>query len=179
MTQHEKHNIVEQLAEKLAQTNYFYIIDATGLTVAQTNDFRRKCHQEGITYQVVKNTLISKALSKLAGAVDYTPFHDTVLKGFSGILIAQETANIPAKIIQAFRKEYGLTSPLLKGASIDSDLFVGEEHLAALSSLKSKQELIGEIIGLLQSPVQNVMAALQSGKEQLAGLVKTLATKEA
>ena len=79
MTQHEKHNIVEQLAEKLAQTNYFYIIDATGLTVAQTNDFRRKCHQEGITYQVVKNTLISKALSKLAGAVDYTPFHDTVL----------------------------------------------------------------------------------------------------
>ncbi len=177
MTRKEKHNIVEQLAARLEQTDYFYIIDATGLTVEEVNDFRKKCFQAGIVYQVVKNTLISKALEKLTGTLDYAPFRDTVLKGFSGILLAQETGNTPAKIIQAFRKERGLTMPLLKGASIDSDLFVGEEHLETLCKLKSKTELIGEIVGLLQSPTQNVMAALQSGKHQLAGIVKTLAEK--
>ena len=179
MTRKEKHNVVEQLATQLAQTNYLYIVDATGLTVAEINDFRQRCFQEGIVYQVVKNTLISKALEKLAGTVDYTAFCDTVLKGFSGILLAKETSNTPAKIIQAFRKDRGLTIPLLKGASIDSDLFVGEEHLEALSKLKSKTELIGEIIGILQSPAKNVIAALQSGQQQLAGVIQTLATKEA
>ena len=179
MTRKEKNDVVEQLAAQLEKTDYFYIIDATGLTVEAINDFRRRCFQAGVAYQVVKNTLISKALEKLGGAVDYAPFRDTVLKGFSGILLAPEAGNLPAKLIQDFRKARGLEVPLLKGASIDSDLFIGEEHLAALSQLKSKTELIGDIIGLLQSPAKNVIAALQSGEQQLAGVVQTLASKEA
>ena len=178
MTRQEKTEIVAALAERLASTDHFYIVDAEGLNIEEINDFRRKCFQAGVTYQVVKNTLIQKALEKLENEVDYAPFGDKVLKGFSGILFPQEAANIPAKIIQDFRKQRNLQAPLLKGASIDRDLFIGEEHLVTLSNLKSKTELIGELIGLLKAPMTNVMSALQSGKHQLAGVVQTLAAKE-
>jgi len=148
------------------------------MNIEEVNDFRRRCFQAGVSYQVVKNTLIQKALEKLENEVDYTPFGEQVLKGFSGILFPQEAANIPAKIIKDFRKERGLENPLLKGASIDKDLFVGEEHLEALSNLKSKTELIGELVGLLKSPITRVMSSLQSGKHQLSGVVQALASKE-
>jgi large subunit ribosomal protein L10 len=179
MTRKEKNEIVETLASQLAATNYFYIIDAEGLNIEEVNDFRRKCFQEGVAYQVVKNTLISKALEKLESGVDYSSFSDAVLKGFSGILFAKDIGSTPAKIIKDFRKQRRLGSPLLKGASIDKDLFIGEEHLDALSQLKSKAELLGELIALLNSPITNVIASLQSGKHQLSGLMRALAAKEA
>lgn len=179
MTRKEKNEIVETLAEQLASTDYFYIIDAEGLNIEEINDFRRKCFQAGIVYQVVKNTLISKALEKLESEVDYSTFSDTVLKGFSGILFAKDIGSTPAKIIKEFRKQRRLESPFLKGASIDKELFIGEEHLDPLSQLKSKVELLGELIALLNAPITNVMASLQSGKHQLAGLMRALAAKEA
>ena len=170
--------MVESLVERFASTDHFYIVDAQGLNLEQVNDFRRRCFKAGIVYQVVKNTLIQKALEKLENEVDYTPFSDTVLKGFSGILFPQETANIPAKIIKDFRKQRGLQIPLLKGASIDKYFFIGEKELDALSNLKSKDELIGELVGLLKSPITRVMSSLQSGKHQLSGILQALVTHE-
>ena len=178
MTRKEKTEIVEGLAERLAAVDYFYIVDAVGLNIEEINDFRRRCFQAGVIYQVVKNTLIRKALEKLESEVDYAAFSDTVLKGFSGILFPRDISSTPAKIIKNFRKQRGLVNPLLKGASIDKELFIGEEHLDTLSKLKSKTELIGELIGLLKSPVTHVMASLQSAKHQLVGVVKALAEKE-
>lgn len=178
MTRQEKNDIVAHLATQLTNTPFFYIVDASGLNVEEINDFRRKCFQVGVTYQVVKNTLIGKALEKLSGTVDHAAFQSEILKGFSGILFAQEVGNVPAKLIKEFRKGNNKEKPLLKGAYIDSELFVGEVHLEALSNLKSKAELIGEVIGLLQVPVDNVMAALQSGKHQLAGAIQALAERE-
>jgi large subunit ribosomal protein L10 len=179
MTRKEKHEIVETLVERLASTDYFYVIDAEGLTIKEINDFRRKCFQAGVVYQVVKNTLIHKALEKLPSEVDYSVFSETVLRGFSGILFAQDTGSIPAKIIKDFRKQRRLKSPLLKGASIHKELFIGEKHLDALSQLKSKAELLGELIALLKSPITHVMASLHSGKHQLVGVLKALAEKKA
>ena len=178
MTRKEKTEIVAGLVEQLASTDYFYIVDAQGLNVEEINDFRRRCFQAGVEYQVVKNTLISKALEKLENEVDYTPFSGAVLKGFSGILFTKDTGNTPAKLIKDFRKQRDLANPLLKGAFIDKDFFVGDEHLDTLSKLKSKAELIGELLGLLKSPVKHVIGALQSGKHQLVGVMKTLATRE-
>ena len=133
------------------------------------------CFEAGVEYGVYKNTLIQKALEQLDA--DYTEFFDSVLKGFSGILFTKEAANTPAKVLTGYRKSGG-EKPVLKGASIDTDLFIGDEHLKMLSELKSKNELIGEIIGLLQSPAKNVISALQSGENTLAGLVKTLSERE-
>jgi len=179
MTRKEKNRVVEALVKQLVSTDYFYVIDAEGLDVEAINDFRRRCFQAGVAYQVVKNTLINKALEKLASDVDYSIFSDTVLKGFSGILFAKDVGNAPAKVIKEFRKQRKLENPLLKGASIYKELFIGEEHLDALSKLKSKHELLGELIGLLQSPITRVMASLQSGKHQLAGIVRALSDKKA
>ncbi len=175
MTREEKSNIIGELAEKLANTNFFYLTDASGLTVAQVNAFRGLCCEQGIEYRVAKNTLIKKALDKQE--TDFTEM-DSALKGFSGILFSPESGNLPAKIIKQFHKTDKARRPKLKAASIDSELFIGEKHLNALSELKSKNELIGEIIGLLQSPATNVMSALLSGKNKLAGIVKTLAERE-
>lgn len=178
MTRKEKKDIVEGLAERFASTDYFYIVDAAGLNSEEIDDFRGRCFQAGVVYQVVKNTLIRKAFEKLASEVDYKVLNDTVLKNFSGILFPKEAGSTPAQLIKDFRQQRNIASPLLKCASIDKELFIGEEHLDTLSKLKSKTELIGEVIGLLKSPVTNVMASLQSGKHQLAGIVKTLAARK-
>ena len=176
MTRSEKEQLIEGLTQKLSETDFFYIADASGLTVAEINDFRRLCFQNGIEYRVVKNTMIRKALENLD--TDYSSFDD-VLKGFSGILLSPASGNAPAKVIKDFRKKGGDGSkPLFKAASIDSDLFIGEHKLEMLSSLKSKNELIGEIITLLQSPAKNVISALSSGENKLAGIVKTLSERE-
>ncbi|WP_276497748.1 50S ribosomal protein L10 [Pontibacter litorisediminis] len=174
MTREEKEIIVKDLSEKLANTNYFYITDASTMSVASINAFRRMAFDRGIEYKVYKNTLIKKALDTLEA--DTSALED-VLKGASGILFSKESGNAPAKLIQDFRKK-GSTLPLLKGAFIDSGLFIGEEQLKTLAEIKSKDELIGEIIGLLQSPAKNVVSALQSSGGKLAGILKTLSEKE-
>ena len=177
MTREEKALIIDKLTTKFEENSNFYVTDASGLTVDQINAFRQLCFDAGVEYGVYKNTFIQKALEKLD--TDYTEFTETVLKGFSGIIFSKEAANTPAKVIRDFRKAGNSEDkPMLKGASIDTDLFIGEEHLKMLVDLKSKNELIGEIISLLQSPAKNVISALQSGGGTLAGLVKTLSERE-
>ncbi len=170
MTREEKGQIIDALAEKFSQHNHFYITDASGLTVAQINAFRRLCFNAGIEYGVYKNTLIRKALEKQEG--NYEELFGA-LQGFSGVLFSKESGNVPARVIKEYRKKQQ-GKPGLKAASIESALFIGEEHLDTLSELKSKNELIGEIVSLLQSPAKNVLSALLSGKQTVAGLVKAL-----
>jgi len=170
MTREEKGQIIDALAVKFSQNNHFYITDASGLTVAQINAFRRLCFNAGVEYGVYKNTLIRKALEKQEG--NYEDLF-TTLHGFSGVLFSKEVGNAPAKVIKEYRKKQE-GKPGLKAASIESALFIGEEHLNTLVELKSKNELIGEIISLLQSPAKNVLSALLSGKQTVAGLVKAL-----
>ena len=171
MTREEKATIIDALTEKFANHNHFYITDASGFTVAQVNNFRRLCFKSGIEYGVYKNTLIRKALERQEGT-DFSPLFE-VLNGFSGVLFSKEIGNTPGKVIREFRlKMEG--KPVLKGASIDSSLYIGDENLNMLSELKSKNELIGDVISLLQSPAKNVISALLSGKHTVAGLVKAL-----
>ncbi|MEL6557893.1 MAG: 50S ribosomal protein L10 [Bacteroidota bacterium] len=174
MTREEKSEIINELSEKFQENGSFYITDTSGLTVAEINKFRNMCFDKGVEYKVVKNTLIKKALESLDA--DFSGLDD-VLKGFSGVMFSKETANAPAKIIKEFKKTDADGRPTLKGASIDTDLFIGEQHLNTLSELKSREELIGEIVGLLQSPAKNVVSALQSGGQTLSGLVKTLSER--
>lgn len=171
MTRDEKVQIIAELSQKFADNTHFYITDAGGLTVAQVNTFRRLCFKSGIEYRVYKNTMIQKALEKQEN-VDYSPLFGT-LKGFSGVLFSKEAGNLPARVIKEFRKKLD-GKPVLKAASIDTDFFIGEEYLNTLSELKSKNELIGDIISMLQSPAKNVISALLSGKHTVAGLVKAL-----
>ncbi|KYG75258.1 MULTISPECIES: 50S ribosomal protein L10 [Roseivirga] len=176
MTREEKAVVIGELVEKFSANMNFYITDASGMSVAQTNSLRRLCFDKGIEYKVVKNTLIAKALEQMDS--DYTPFDEKVLKGFSGVMFSGEDANAPAKLIKEFRKKSGGQSPVLKGASIDTDLFIGEENLDMLSQLKSKAELIGEVITILQSPAKNVISGLQGAGGKLAGILKTLSERE-
>jgi len=171
MTREEKAQIIEELTEKFANHTHFYITDASGFTVAQVNNFRRLCYKSGIEYKVYKNTLIRKALEKREGT-DYSPMFKA-LHGFSGVMFSKESGNLPARIIKEFRVKLE-GKPVLKAASIDSDLFIGDENLNMLSELKSKNELIGDVIAMLQSPAKNVISALLSGKNTVAGLVKAL-----
>ena len=176
MTREEKAVVIDDLVQRFSDNSHFYITDASGMTVAETNALRRLCFEKGIEYKVFKNTLIQKALERMDA--DYAPFDDAVLRGFSGVMFSAENANAPAKLIKEFRKKSGGESPMLKGASIDTDLFIGEENLDTLSKLKSKAELIGEIIGLLQSPAKNVISGLQGAGGKLAGILKTLSERD-
>ncbi|WP_374163109.1 50S ribosomal protein L10 [Arcticibacter sp. MXS-1] len=168
MRKEEKHEIVQSLTEQIKEYGNFYITDTADLTVAKINAIRRKFFENGISLQVAKNSLIRKALE--AAGVE-APELDGVLKGSSTILFSS-VANAPAKLIKELRKTGD--KPILKGAYIDTAVFVGDKQLDALASLKSKEELVGEIIGLLQSPAKNVISGLQSGGNKLAGIVKTL-----
>ncbi len=168
MRKEVKHEVVSALAEQMKEYGNFYITDTSNLTVAKINNIRRKCFESEIGIQVVKNTLIKKALEQLDG--DVAPLFD-VLKGSSSVMFSA-TGNAPAKLIKALRKEGD--KPVLKAAYIDSTAFIGDNQLDALVNLKSREELIGDIIGLLQSPAKNVISGLQSGGNKLAGIVKTL-----
>ena len=174
MTREEKEIIVKDLSEKLANTNYFYITDASTMSVASINQFRRLAFDRGLEYKVYKNTFIKKALDTLEAD---TSNLEAILKGSSGILFSAESGNAPGKLLKDFRKK-GNPLPLLKGAYIDGGIYVGENQLDTLASIKSKNELIGDIIGLLQSPAKNVVSALQSSGGKLAGILKTLSEKE-
>jgi large subunit ribosomal protein L10 len=169
MNKDEKHELVLDLTEKIKEYGNFYITDTANLTVAKVNDIRRKCFESEITMQVAKNSLIKKAME--AAGDDFSPIYD-VLKGSSTILFTK-SATAPAKLIKRIRREGG-EKPILKAAYIDSAVFVGDNQLDTLINLKSKEQLIGEIIGLLQSPAKNVISGLQSGGNKLAGIVKTL-----
>lgn len=174
MTREEKGAIIDELGQKFQTIPYFYITDATGMTVEEVNVLRRMCFDRGIEYRVVKNTLIMKALETLD--TDYAPF-EAVLKGFSGVMFHPENGKAAAQLIKEYRKTVNKKLDL-KGASIDYSLFVGADQLDTLITLKSKQELVGEIIGLLQSPAKNVISALQGGGNKLAGILKTLSERE-
>jgi len=171
MTREEKAKIIDELTAKFADNNHFYITDATGFTVDQVNSFRRLCYKSGVEYRVYKNTLIRKALENNK-EVDYSALFKT-LTGFSGVIFSKEAGNAPAKVIREFRKKLD-GRPVLKAAAIQSDIFVGDENLTMLSELKSKNELIGDVIALLQSPAKNLISALLSGQNTVAGLVKAL-----
>jgi len=180
MTREEKQIIVDELSEKFATYSFFYITDAAGLSVAAINRFRRLCFDQGMEYKVYKNTLIRKALDTLNAD---TSTMDAALKGQSGILFSKESGSAPAKLLQRFYKAeaYGKgveAKPAFKGAYIDTDVFTGVENLEVLTTIKSKNDLLGEIVGLLQSPAKNVLSALQSSGGKLAGILKTLSEKE-
>jgi large subunit ribosomal protein L10 len=168
MNKQEKEQIVTDLAEKFRNYKFVYITDTANLTAAVDNNLRRSLHKHGIRMQVAKNTLIRKAMELSGNNYGELP---SILKGTSSLLFSDD-AKLPAVAIKEFRK--GSDKPLLKGAYIDSDVFLGDNQIDVLTKLKSRNELIGEVIGLLQSPAQNVLGALQSGGNILAGLVKTL-----
>ncbi len=171
MNKVQKGEIIEMLTQKFNEYNFIYVTDVAGLNAEKTSALRRELFKNGIEMEVAKNTLIEKALER--SAKDYSGLVDT-LKGNTALMFATDSKT-PAKIIKAFRKKD--TIPALKGAYIDSDIFIGDTSLEALVALKSKNELIGEVIGLLQSPAKNVIGALQSSGDKLAGIVKTLSER--
>ncbi|UFH56688.1 50S ribosomal protein L10 [Spirosoma sp. KNUC1025] len=174
MKREEKGAIIEELTDKFQTIPFFYITEANGMTVAEVNTLRRMCFERGIEYKVVKNSFIKKALEPLE--TDFTPFNETVLHGQSAVMFHPDNGKAPAQLIKEFRKTSKKLE--LKAASIDYSLFIGADQLDTLIALKSKEELIGEIIGLLQSPAKNVISALQSGGNKLAGILKTLSERE-
>ena len=160
MTREEKSIAIEDLTAKLAEANIVYIADTSGLNADTTSNLRRACFKAGIKLEVVKNTLLEKAME--ASANDYGDL-PSVLKGNSSIFIA-DIANAPAKIIKDFRKKS--EKPAFKGAYINGEISIGDNLLDSLASLKSKEEVIGEIIGLLQSPAKRIISALLNNAEQ-------------
>jgi large subunit ribosomal protein L10 len=172
MTRDQKVAVVESLKEQFANSQFFYLADSSQMTVAEVNDLRRLCHEKGVSLSVVKNTLVKKAFESIGD--DYEDLYPA-LSGPTSVMFS-EVSNLPAKVIKEFRK--GNEKPLLKAAWIDSDVFLGDEMLSTLSDLKSKEELVGEIIGLLQSPAKNVVSALSSASGKLTGILQTLGERE-
>jgi large subunit ribosomal protein L10 len=173
MNTQQKVQIVESLTQLLQQYDVVYLADIGGFNAERTSEFRRECFKSGIKVEVVKNTLLKKAMEQ--SGKDFSELM-TVAKGETSILLS-ETANAPARLIQDFRKKQKSEKPLLKGAYAQECTYLGHEQLDALVNIKSRLELIGDIIGLLQSPAKNVLSALQSGGNTIAGLVKTLSER--
>jgi large subunit ribosomal protein L10 len=175
MNKQEKDQVIEDLKERFDNTSYIYFADASAMTVEQVNKLRRKCFEQGIEMKVVKNKLARKAMERLGEERNFSAIFPA-LAGPTAIMLT-DTANAPARLIKEFRGDG--TKPALKAAYIDSDVFFGEESLDTLATLKSKEELVGDIIMLLQSPAKNVISALKSGGSIIAGLVKTLEERNA
>jgi large subunit ribosomal protein L10 len=169
MNKEEKNKIIATIEEMLNVNNNFYLADISGLTAEQNSALRRLCFKRDVSLQVVKNTLLKKALEK--NGSDFNNLY-SVLVGNTSIM-QSEAANTPAKVIKEFRSKKN-EKPILKAAYLQEALYIGDENLSALADLKSKDELIGDIITLLQSPAKNVIASLQSGGNKLAGIVKSL-----
>jgi large subunit ribosomal protein L10 len=170
MTKQEKNEVIDVLKDKFSQYNNFYITNTESLSVAQVSKLRRICFDKKVEMKVAKNTLIRKALE----SIDNERFSN-VYESLNGVtaLLFSENAKEPALIISSFRKETNTERPVLKAAFIDGDVFAGDDQLKTLTTLKSKNDLIGEIIGLLQSPAKNVISGLNAGNK-LASLVKAL-----
>ena len=175
MTRTEKVAAVEVLNEKFSNSDFFYVTDASTLTVEQVNKLRSMLFEKGIEMQVVKNTLARKALESLPEENNYSELFDA-LKGPTAIMFS-EVANAPARVIKEFRGK-DAERPILKAAYIDSAIYQGDDQLKALSDLKSKEELLGDLLGLLQAPIHNVLGALNSGGNTLSGLLKALEERE-
>ena len=171
MTREEKLNVIEDLTAQLAENSTIYLADISGLDAMTTSNLRRACFKANVKLSVVKNTLLAKAME--ASEKDFGELPET-LKGNTSLMFA-EAGNGPAKVIKTFRKKSD--KPLLKGAFVEEAIFVGDDKLDTLVSIKSKEEMIGEIIGLLQSPAKNVISGLKSGGGKLAGILKTLSEK--
>ena len=169
MTREEKAQYISDLAAQLSASSVVYLTDTADLTVEAVNSLRRKCFQSNISMRVVKNALLEKAMDQVEGK-DFGALRD-VLKGSTSVMIS-EGANAPAKLIADFRKKS--EKPVLKGAYIDEAIFIGDDQLKALESLKSKEELLGELIGLLQSPAKNVLSGLKGAGSKIAGILQTL-----
>jgi len=172
MTKEEKNQVIENMSVKLTENPHFYLADVSALTVEDSNSLRGIFHEQGIRIEVVKNTLLKKAMEKTEK--DYSEMYE-ILVGNTSIIFT-ETGNAPAKLIKQFRKDH--PKPLLKAAFVEESVYLGDNQLDALAALKSKTELIAEVIGLLQSPIQNLVGALQSSGGTLAGIIKTLSEKE-
>ncbi len=175
MRKEEKAQIIESISAQIQQTPNFYVTDIEGLNAEQTSKLRRECFGQGIKLIVVKNTLLHKALTQL-GNEEYNELFPT-FKGNTAVLFT-DTPNAPAKLIKKVTGEGGLPKPVLKSAFVQECAFVGEDKLDVLCAIKSREELIGDIIGLLQSPARNVISALQGAGQKIAGIVKTLSEKE-
>ena len=168
MRKEDKNQLIDSLTDALANNNNFYLADISDLDSESTTKLRRLCHKYAIKVTVVKNTLLRKAMDK--SEKNYEELYD-LLKGPTSIMFA-EAGNAPARMIKEFRKKY--EKPILKGAFIEEMTYVGDDQLDFLVSIKSRDELIGDIIALLQSPMKNVIGALQSGGSTISGLVKAL-----
>ena len=171
MTREEKSQVIEVLTSKLTEGKIIYLADISGLNALDTSNLRRACFKANVKLAVVKNSLLEKAMEK--SDKDFGELSE-ILKGNTSLMIS-ETGNAPAKVIKEFRKKSD--KPVLKGAYVEEAIYVGDDQLDALVNIKSKEELIGDIIGLLQSPAKNVISALQSGGNKLSGILKTLSDK--
>ncbi|MCY1633361.1 50S ribosomal protein L10 [Marinifilum breve] len=172
MKKEQKIQIIDSLTEEINASNHFYLTDISEMNAEDTSALRRACFEKDIKLVVVKNTLLKIALEKAEGEFEGL---DNVLKGSTSLMLT-ETGNLPAKLIKEFRKEHD--KPILKAAYVEESLYIGDNELEALTTIKSKEELIGDIVALLQSPIKNVVSSLESGKNILAGVVKTLSEKE-
>ena len=173
MNKDEKQIVIDDLSKRLDDNNVIYITDISDLDAVATSALRRQCFAKNIKLSVVKNTLLKKAMENVQGK-NFTELYD-VLPGPTAIMLS-DTGNLPAKLIKEFRKKND--KPVLKGAFVEESVYVGDDQLNSLVDIKSKDELLGEIVGLLQSPAKNVISALSSSKSTIAGLVKTLSEKE-
>jgi len=173
MNKKEKNEMIAVLDGMLNDNTNFYLADISGMTAGQNSALRRLCFKRNVSLKVVKNTLLKKAFDK--NDSDFTELY-SVLVGNTSIMQSDQ-ANTPAKVIKEFRSKQS-EKPILKAAFLEDSLYIGDENLSALADLKSKDELIGDIITLLQSPAKNVITSLQSGGNKLAGIIQTLSEKE-
>ena len=171
MTKEQKVQEIQDLTDKLSSVNNLYLTDIAGLDAVQTTALRRACFNSNIKLSVVKNTLLEKAME--ASDKDFGNLKE-VLKGNTSLMFS-DVGNTPAKLIKNFRKKS--EKPLLKGAYIEEAIYIGDDQIDVLESIKSKEELIGEVITLLQSPAKNVISALQSGRSNISGILKTLSER--
>ena len=169
MTRTEKDQLSDELVQVLAEKNVVYLTDASGLDSEAATSLRRECYKKDITVRVVKNTLLRKAMERTEDR-DYTELYD-VLKGQTALLVG-DVGNAPARVLKEFRKKHDM--PLLKGAYVEQATYLGDNNLEALTNIKSKEELVADVIALLQSPMKNVVGALNSGGNTVSGLVKAL-----
>ncbi len=176
-TREEKKAIVAELKARLKEEKNFYIVNVAGLKATEDNLFRKKLYEKGLRLKVVKNTLLKKALEQAAeeaaNGVDYSAIYE-VLRGSSAVIFVKDALSEPAKVIKAFREELGRDAPQLKAAYIEESVYIGDEQLEALTKIKSKQELIAELIVLLRSPIYQVLQTLQSAPTTLMQLLKSL-----
>lgn len=173
MTREEKSQVIEDLTAKLSDGNVIYLADISGLNALDTSNLRRACFKANVKLAVVKNTLLAKAMEKSDKEFGELP---NTLKGNTSLMLS-ETGNAPAKLIKEFRKKNKGEKPILKGAYVEEAVYIGDDQLDMLVNIKSKEEVIADIIGLLQSPAKNVISALQSGGNKLSGILKTLSEK--